>query len=164
MGDGAGEHRRKHFSSRWPLPLNHCVRYQRGGISNALQAFDRRDLVCRALDGRGVAIAAFFALQLGGRVPGMLNYTAGLANLRAACTATEIRTIVTARAFVEQAKLSDIVAALENEGKRFVYKQPRAVPAAPAELEPAAEVGVVPISRRKSASPRRAKRRRAAGE
>jgi len=29
------------------------------------------------------------------------------------------------------------------EGKRFVYKQPRTVPAAPAELEPAAEVGVV---------------------
>src|SRR6266496_2123684 len=50
------------------------------------------------------------------------------------------------------------------EGKRFVYKQPRAVPAAPAELEPAAELGVVPISRKKSASPRRAKRRRAAGE
>src|SRR3982074_2264684 len=40
------------------------------------------------------------------------------------------------------------------EGKRFSYKQPRAVPAAPAELEPAAEVGVVPISRKKSRSPR----------
>lgn len=50
------------------------------------------------------------------------------------------------------------------EGKRFVYKQPRTVPAAPAELEPAAEVGVVPISRKKTAAPRRAKRRRAAGE
>src|SRR5216110_2712928 len=50
------------------------------------------------------------------------------------------------------------------EGKRFVYKQPRAVPAAPAEVERAAEVGVVPISRKKSATPRRTKRRRAAGE
>ena len=45
-----------------------------------------------------------------------------------------------------------------------VYKQPRAVPAAPAEVERAAEVGVVPISRKKSATPRRTKRRRAAGE
>jgi lysine 2,3-aminomutase len=50
------------------------------------------------------------------------------------------------------------------EGKRFVYKQPRTVPAVPAELEPAAEVGVVPISRKKTAAPRRTKRRRAAGE
>jgi lysine 2,3-aminomutase len=50
------------------------------------------------------------------------------------------------------------------EGKRQVYKQPHVVPAAPTELEPAAEIGVVPISRKKSAAPRRAKRRRAAGE
>jgi len=50
------------------------------------------------------------------------------------------------------------------QGKRQVYKQPHVVPAAPAELEPAAEVGVVPISRKKSAAPRRTKRRRAAGE
>src|SRR5881398_3168354 len=50
------------------------------------------------------------------------------------------------------------------EGKRFAYKQPHTTPAAPAELEPAAEVGVVPIGRKKSATPRRTKRRRAAGE
>jgi lysine 2,3-aminomutase len=50
------------------------------------------------------------------------------------------------------------------EGKRFVYKQPHTVPAAPTEIERAAEVGVVPIGRKKSATPRRTKRRRAAGE
>jgi lysine 2,3-aminomutase len=50
------------------------------------------------------------------------------------------------------------------EGKRYVYKQPHTVPAAPTEIERAAEVGVVPISRKKSATPRRTKRRRAAGE
>jgi hypothetical protein len=50
------------------------------------------------------------------------------------------------------------------EGKRYVYKQPQPAPAAPAELEPAAEVGIVPISRKKTATPRRTKRRRAAGE
>jgi acyl-[acyl-carrier-protein]-phospholipid O-acyltransferase/long-chain-fatty-acid--[acyl-carrier-protein] ligase len=65
-------------------------------------------------------VATFFALQATGRVPAMLNYTAGLANLRAACAAAEIRTIVTARAFVEQAKLGEIVAAL-GEGKTIVW-------------------------------------------
>ena len=69
----------------------------------------------------GVA-AAFFALQAIGRVPAMLNYTAGLANLKAACTAAEIRTIVTARAFVEQAKLGEpIVDGLEAEGCAILY-------------------------------------------
>jgi len=50
------------------------------------------------------------------------------------------------------------------EGKRFVYKQPHTVPATPNEVERAAELNVVPISRKKTASPRRTKRRRAAGE
>ncbi len=67
------------------------------------------------------AVVAFFALQLAGRVPGMLNYTAGLTNMKAACTATKIETIITARAFVEQAKLSDLIAALESEGLAILY-------------------------------------------
>jgi lysine 2,3-aminomutase len=50
------------------------------------------------------------------------------------------------------------------EGKRFVYKQPHPVPSTPNEVERAAELNVVPISRKKAATSRRTKRRRAAGE
>lgn len=66
-------------------------------------------------------VAAFFALQRTGRVPAMLNYTAGLTNLQAACTAAEIRTVVTARAFVEQAKLGEVVVRLEAAGVRIAW-------------------------------------------
>ncbi len=66
-------------------------------------------------------VVSFFALQLTGRVPAMLNYTAGLSNLHAACTAAEIRTVVTARAFVTQAKLGDTVAGLERAGVAVRY-------------------------------------------
>lgn len=66
-------------------------------------------------------IVAFFALQGLGRVPAMLNYTAGLANLRSACTAAQVRTIVTARAFVEQARLQEVIAGLETSGLTFIY-------------------------------------------
>ncbi len=66
------------------------------------------------------AIAGFFALQATGRVPAMLNYTAGLTNLDAACTAADVRTIVTARAFVEQAKLREVVTAL-GATRRIVW-------------------------------------------
>jgi acyl-[acyl-carrier-protein]-phospholipid O-acyltransferase/long-chain-fatty-acid--[acyl-carrier-protein] ligase len=66
-------------------------------------------------------VATFFGLQAAGRVPAMLNYTSGLANLRAACTAAEIRTIVTARAFIEQGKLEALVEGLEAQGRNFLY-------------------------------------------
>jgi acyl-[acyl-carrier-protein]-phospholipid O-acyltransferase/long-chain-fatty-acid--[acyl-carrier-protein] ligase len=66
-------------------------------------------------------VASFFALQGIGRVPAMLNYTAGFANLKAACTAAEIRTIVTARAFIEQAKLGEVLAGLETAGLHILY-------------------------------------------
>lgn len=52
------------------------------------------------------AAASFFALQAYGRVPAMLNYTAGLANLRSACRTAQIRTVITSRAFLTQAKLN----------------------------------------------------------
>jgi acyl-[acyl-carrier-protein]-phospholipid O-acyltransferase / long-chain-fatty-acid--[acyl-carrier-protein] ligase len=66
-------------------------------------------------------VAAFFALQLIGRVPGMLNFTAGLTNMRAACTAANIRTLITARAFVEQGKLGDVIAGLEADDVTMLY-------------------------------------------
>ncbi len=66
-------------------------------------------------------VVTFFALQAIGRIPAMLNYTAGLTNLKAACTAAEVRTIVTARAFVEQAKLGDVLAGLVADGRTVLY-------------------------------------------
>ena len=51
----------------------------------------------------------------------MLNFTVGLANLRSACNTARITTILTARAFIRQAKLEETVAALEGDGKRFLY-------------------------------------------
>lgn len=68
----------------------------------------------------GVAVA-FFGLQVQGRVAAMLNFTAGLANLRSACTTAAIRTVVTARAFVDQSKLHDTIVALKGDGLRVVY-------------------------------------------
>jgi len=82
---------------------------------------ERGEAVGVLLPNVNAVVAGFFALQAIGRVPAMLNYTAGLTNLKAACTAAEIRTILTARAFVAQAKLGDTVAGLEEAGLRIVY-------------------------------------------
>ncbi len=59
----------------------------------------------------GVAVV-FFALQSVGRVPAMLNFTAGNANVLSACKAAEVKTVLTSRAFVEKARLEPLVTAL----------------------------------------------------
>jgi acyl-[acyl-carrier-protein]-phospholipid O-acyltransferase/long-chain-fatty-acid--[acyl-carrier-protein] ligase len=55
------------------------------------------------------AVATFFALQAFGRVPAMLNFSAGAEAMLAACRAAEVRTVLCSRRFVERAKLGPIV-------------------------------------------------------
>ncbi|MBC9073033.1 bifunctional acyl-ACP--phospholipid O-acyltransferase/long-chain-fatty-acid--ACP ligase [Thauera sp. CAU 1555] len=64
-------------------------------------------------------LALVFGLSAQRRVPAMLNYTAGVDGLQAACTAAQIRSVLTSRAFVEQAKLAGKLAALE--GVQLLY-------------------------------------------
>jgi acyl-[acyl-carrier-protein]-phospholipid O-acyltransferase / long-chain-fatty-acid--[acyl-carrier-protein] ligase len=66
------------------------------------------------------AAVTFFALSAFGRVPSMLNFTAGIKNNRAACEVGGLSTIITSRRFVDQAKLEDVVAAIA-QGRRVVY-------------------------------------------
>lgn len=68
---------------------------------------------------QGLAVV-LFGLNARGRVPAMLNFTAGVKNLGAACELASIETILTSRRFVEQGKLDDIVAAL-GESRRIVW-------------------------------------------
>ena len=94
-------------------------------------------------------VVALFALQAVGRVPAMLNYTAGLVNLKAACLAAEIRTILTARAFIQQAKLEPVVDALAAEGHSILYLE-----------DLVGSIGLIAKLRAKFGSPARFHRRR----
>jgi acyl-[acyl-carrier-protein]-phospholipid O-acyltransferase/long-chain-fatty-acid--[acyl-carrier-protein] ligase len=57
-------------------------------------------------------VVTFFGLHAFGRVPVMLNFTAGERNLKAAIEAAGVRRILCARRFVEQAKLDELTADL----------------------------------------------------
>ncbi len=66
------------------------------------------------------AAVALIALMSAGRVPAMINFSAGETNILAACKAAELDTIVTSRAFVEKGRLDALVAALSRQVK-IVY-------------------------------------------
>ena len=53
--------------------------------------------------------ATLLGVMSAGKVPAMINFTSGTANILAACKAAEVRTVLTSRAFVEQAKLAAVV-------------------------------------------------------
>lgn len=62
-----------------------------------------------------------FGLNAYGRIPALLNFTAGIRNLTAACQVASLKLIVTSRRFVEQGKLDDVVAAFEAENRKVLY-------------------------------------------
>ena len=65
-------------------------------------------------------VAAVFGLYAYGRVPAMLNFSTGAMNMAAACTGTEIRSIITSRKFIEAGEMQDDVKFLEKNCK-FIY-------------------------------------------
>jgi acyl-[acyl-carrier-protein]-phospholipid O-acyltransferase/long-chain-fatty-acid--[acyl-carrier-protein] ligase len=66
------------------------------------------------------AAATLLGMISAGRVPAMINFTAGAAGIAGACTAAAVRTIVTSRAFIERARLEPLVAAAAKT-MRVVY-------------------------------------------
>ncbi len=57
-------------------------------------------------------VVVFFALQAHGRVPAMLNFSTGVANMISACETARLRTVLTSRRFIAAAKLEETVEAL----------------------------------------------------
>jgi acyl-[acyl-carrier-protein]-phospholipid O-acyltransferase/long-chain-fatty-acid--[acyl-carrier-protein] ligase len=88
-----------------------------------------RKLMPLALEGHAVgvmlptsnaAVITLFAVMSAGRVPALINFTAGAANILAACRAAQLDTIVTSREFIEKGRLEKVVAELQSR-VRLVY-------------------------------------------
>jgi acyl-[acyl-carrier-protein]-phospholipid O-acyltransferase/long-chain-fatty-acid--[acyl-carrier-protein] ligase len=65
-------------------------------------------------------VVTLLAIMSAGRVPAMINFTSGPANVKAACRAAKIKTVVTSRAFIEKGRLAPLVAQIETE-VRLIY-------------------------------------------
>ncbi|HSQ04893.1 MAG TPA: hypothetical protein VLN59_12700, partial [Burkholderiales bacterium] len=64
-------------------------------------------------------VGMIIGLSAVGRVPAMLNYTAGTEGMQNACTAAALKTLFTSRKFLEVAKLEEQVSALQ--GMKVLY-------------------------------------------
>ncbi|MDA8231270.1 MAG: acyl-[ACP]--phospholipid O-acyltransferase [Magnetospirillum sp.] len=72
------------------------------------------EIVGLLLPNAAATAVALLGLQMFGRVPAMLNVTAGTANLLSACAGARIRTVVTSRRFAAAARLEKLLAALSD--------------------------------------------------
>ncbi|MGC1446402.1 MAG: AMP-binding protein, partial [Xanthobacteraceae bacterium] len=66
------------------------------------------------------AVVTMLAVLSAGRVPAMINFSAGATNILGACRAAEVDTILTSRVFVEKGRLDHTVAELQKQ-VRIVY-------------------------------------------
>ncbi|MCZ7659774.1 MAG: acyl-[ACP]--phospholipid O-acyltransferase [Xanthobacteraceae bacterium] len=107
-------------------PLTGALSYKRLLIGAAVLG---RKLMPLAPEGKAIGVmlpnangaaVTLLGVMSAGRVPAMINFTAGAANILAACRAAEVDTIVTARSFIEKAKLGAVLAQL-GEGLKIVY-------------------------------------------
>ncbi len=59
-------------------------------------------------------VCLIFGMSAFRRIPAMLNYTAGTQGMQNACFVAQVQTIITSRKFLQTAKLTETLAALEN--------------------------------------------------
>jgi len=67
----------------------------------------------------GVTLSLLLGMFFTRRIPAMLNYSMGIEGMQTALTAARIRTVLTSRAFLERARLTEKVSRLT--GVQFVY-------------------------------------------
>jgi acyl-[acyl-carrier-protein]-phospholipid O-acyltransferase/long-chain-fatty-acid--[acyl-carrier-protein] ligase len=102
---------------RKPLSYNRLIAQTLALGRKLAEKTGRGDNVGLLLPNLNGTVAAFLGLQVHGRVPAMLNFSAGPRNLVSACATANIETVVTARRFVANAKLEATVEALAGQAR-----------------------------------------------
>ncbi len=67
------------------------------------------------------SVVTFMAMQAYGRVPAMLNFSAGVKNICSACKTTDLKHIYTSRKFIETAKLEAVIDAVRDQGVKVHF-------------------------------------------
>ena len=104
------------------VPLTFRQFFQRSFALSALikRKFPNEKHIGLMLPTSNAGAVSFVALHLIGKIPVMINFTSGNANVRSACITGHLQTILTSRRFIEIAKLNDLVEAM-NAYVHIVY-------------------------------------------
>jgi acyl-[acyl-carrier-protein]-phospholipid O-acyltransferase / long-chain-fatty-acid--[acyl-carrier-protein] ligase len=90
-------------------------------LGKRFATFTRRgEAVGVLLPNVNAAAVTFFGLQYTGRVPAMMNFTAGSASLVAACQSAQLKSVITSKKFIAQGNLGNAIAAV-SEQAHIVY-------------------------------------------
>jgi acyl-[acyl-carrier-protein]-phospholipid O-acyltransferase/long-chain-fatty-acid--[acyl-carrier-protein] ligase len=115
-----GGHEILEDTDRRPMSYNRLVTGA-FALSRPLRKLSRKgEAVGVMLPNSAASVVSFFALQASGRVPAMLNFSTGLANMLHGCEAAEVKTVITSRRFIELAKLEETAEGLAKK-TRLVY-------------------------------------------
>jgi acyl-[acyl-carrier-protein]-phospholipid O-acyltransferase/long-chain-fatty-acid--[acyl-carrier-protein] ligase len=96
-------------------------------LGHALKAGTKQGEAVAILLPTGIgAIISFYAISAYGRIPAMLNFTAGDSALKAACKACGCTKIITAHRFIELGELGKLESALAEDHKMIYLEDVRA--------------------------------------
>ncbi len=96
------------------------------GLGSALgRRFERNETVGIMLPTGVGAVVAFCAVLASGRVPAMLNFSAGAASIAAAMKAAQVTKIVTAHKFIELGNLQPLIDALSPHSEMIYLEDVR---------------------------------------
>ncbi|MEM7464993.1 MAG: AMP-binding protein [Pseudomonadota bacterium] len=82
---------------------------------------EKGEIVAVLLPNANAVAATFIGLQSAGRIPAMLNYSAGPSVVVSACKTVQARSVIASRKFVEKAELEKTVEALEAAGLQMIW-------------------------------------------